>query len=357
VDRDEIAPRVMSYRPPIPNSVINLARQPIYPETDALAVYQRLFGSALLDTAAMLNQKRSVLDFMRGDLARLRALAPASERDKLDAHAVAIQSLEQSLRQTYGGVLANGVCAPPAPPLSYPLVPPLGGGTLDGISSTASHLKGVDYAPPIAGCTPGPAISCYAHQDLALSHLRVIKAAFSCDLARVATFSFSFGNNWVLFPSTFQGATIESWLSSDGLTPHHPPSSSNTPDVQLWLYQINQFYSTLTAQMLQEFESTPDLDGNNLLDNTIVVYVTEVARAWDHNQQNLPLLVFGGKNTRVDGGKYLKITDGQLGTQSGGVGNRPFNDFWLALSGVFGMEWGSLGNASQWTGPLPGVFV
>ena len=50
--------------------------------------------------------------------------------------------------------------------------------------------------------------------------------------------------------------------------------------------------------MLQEFATTPDIDGNMLIDNTVIVYLTEVARAWDHNQQNMPLIVFGGKNTR-----------------------------------------------------------
>jgi hypothetical protein len=89
--------------------------------------------------------------------------------------------------------------------------------------------------------------------------------------------------------------------------------------------------------VLQEFATAPDVDGNTLLDNTIVVYVTEVARAYDHNQQNVPLLVFGGKNTRLRGGTFLKVTGGQLTAQAGGTGNRPLNDFWLALAPIFGV--------------------
>ena len=93
----------------------------------------------------------------------------------------------------------------------------------------------------------------------------------------------------------------------------------------------------MTSTVLQEFATTPDIDGNMLLDNTVVVYLTEVARAADHNQQNMPLLIFGGKNTKVKGG------------------NRPFNDVWLALAPVFGVTMNSLGAASQYTGPLPGI--
>jgi len=69
-------------------------------------------------------------------------------------------------------------------------------------------LSGEDYYPAMAGCTVSPATSCHAHQDVAMNQLRLIKAAFACDLVRVATFMYSAGTNWVVFPSTFQGATI-----------------------------------------------------------------------------------------------------------------------------------------------------
>ena len=34
----------------------------------------------------------------------------------------------------------------------------------------------------------------------------------------------------------------------------------------------------------------------------------------------------------LKGGTYLKVTGGSLAPQSGGTGNRPFNDVWLALA-------------------------
>jgi hypothetical protein len=108
--------------------------------------------------------------------------------------------------------------------------------------------------------------------------------------------------------------------------------------------------------VLQEFATTPDIDGNMLLDNTIVVYVTEVARAFDSLQQNVPVILFGGKNTGLAGGTFLKVQDGTLPTQTGGTGNRPFNDLWLALAPAFGVSLTSLGASTQYTGPLPGVF-
>jgi hypothetical protein len=47
-DRDEIAPRVLSYLDALPNeSDISRARQPLYPDLQPIAVFNRLFGGGL----------------------------------------------------------------------------------------------------------------------------------------------------------------------------------------------------------------------------------------------------------------------------------------------------------------------
>jgi len=212
-----------------------------------------------------------------------------------------------------------------------------------------TKLSGVDYY------VPGMPDS-HPHLNLGMNQLRLIKTAFACNYVRVATFMWSAGTNWVVFPGSFQGASIKGNPQS---SPHPPPSHSDPsgdPATRDWLNQINIFYSQATSTILQEFATQPDMDGNMLLDNTVVVYLTEVARAWDHNQQNVPLLVFGGKNTKLKGGTFMKVTGGSLGAQTGGTGNRPFNDFWLSLMPVFGVNATSLGSKKQYTGPITGIF-
>ena len=60
--------------------------------------------------------KKSVLDFALKDLARLRTLAGASERPRLDAHEAIIRDMETRLDSaTNGGDLVNG-CVPGAKP-------------------------------------------------------------------------------------------------------------------------------------------------------------------------------------------------------------------------------------------------
>ena len=53
------------------------------------------------------------------------------------------------------------------------------------------------------------------------------------------------------------------------------------------------------------------------------------------------------------------MTGGTLATQTGGTGNRPFNDMWLALLPIFGVNSTVLSSASgalSSTGALPGIF-
>ena len=163
----------------------------------------------------------------------------------------------------------------------------------------------------------------------------------------------SAGTNWVVFPSAMGPARFPNGSS----TPHHPPSHVTDPATLDWLAQIDMFYALETSAFLQGLASTPDLDGNNLLDNTVVAYVTEVGRAFDHDQRNVPFLVFGGSNTHIRGGQYLRATGGPLPSIDAASGNRPTNDAWLSLAPVFGVSMTKLGAPTQSTGPLPGLLT
>ena len=342
--RDEVAPRVMSYRSPTGNADISRARQPLYPETAPLDTFKRVFAGPLppgTDPSVALARELSVVDFMRGDLARLRNLAPSSERNRLDAHADAIRQLESTIRMALAAI--PSVCTSPAAPPTFP--------TTTGRQSFAgesTNLSGVDYFDP---ADPNN----HPHQVLGQTYLALIKTAFLCDLARVVTFSWSSGTSWVSFPTTFDGATLSPGIASLS-SPHYPPLSSMSADAQGWWAAIDRFYAQQSSLAIQNMAAATDVDGNSLLDNTVVVYVTEVSRRWDHDQRNMPLLVFGGKNTGLKGGTFLKIADGPLPTQTGLTGNRPFNDFWLALAPAFGVTLSALGSAKQFTGPLSGLL-
>jgi hypothetical protein len=351
-DRDEIAPRVLSYLDPIPDQTnLSQARQPLMPETQPLNIYSRIFGGGMptADVERYIRQKKSVLDFMRADLARLRRLVPANETVKLDAQADAIRQLEASIQVSMGA--AGGACLKPDMPASFDMTGKGANGTLAPVGHP-STLSGVDYY--VSGGRNDPTIANdHPHWQLGMLQLAMIRAAFACDLVRVATFMWSAGTNWVVFPGTFNNKTIAGGLQS---TPHHPPSHATDAATAAWLAEIDMWYATRTAEALQAFDSMIDVDGNSLLDNTVVAYVSEIGRSYDHDQRNVPFALFGGKNTRLQTGQYLKINQGPQIGLDGMSSNRPTNDAWLALAPIFGInDLTSLGGPTQFSGVLPGV--
>ena len=353
-DRDEVAPRVLSYLDPLPNErEIERARQPLYPETQPIAVFNRLFAGALPPgttpdgAARLLAQKLSVLDFMRRDLARLQTLIPATEKVRLAAHADAIQKLETTIRASVS-IGPNPACTVPATPPTFTPV----GGRPPTSTSVFTTLPGLDYY------TAGEPDN-HPHQAVGRLHLALIKAAFACDLTRVATFMWASGTSWVEFPGNLDGVDLRlRGATTVASAPHHPVSHSSDADLRDWLAKIDGWYARQTSEALQEFAAQPDADGNNLLDNTVAAYVSEGGDPLQHDQSNVPFLVFGGKNTRIQGGKFIKATGGSLPSTPDRMStNRPTNDVWLALAPIFGVALDGLGAPTQFTGPLPDLVA
>src|SRR5260370_3721787 len=147
-DRDEVAPRVLSYLPPHAGQTdTGMARKPLYPEPQPLNVFNRVFGGSLptgTNSAQLLAQKKSVLDCMRSDLARMQTLVPSSERDRLVAHSDAIAQLEASIKTMYSTMTGTPVCSKPSMPMNY-------AATASGQMQTSTiytKQSGVDYYAP-----------------------------------------------------------------------------------------------------------------------------------------------------------------------------------------------------------------
>jgi hypothetical protein len=284
---------------------------------------------------------------MRRDLARLQALIPATEKVRLAAHADAIQKLEARIRASLPtDPTGPGVCATPAmPPMLTPLTGRMGGST-----SVFTTLPGFDdYTPGEPNNRP--------HETAGRLHLALIKAAFACDLTRVATFTWASGTSWVAFPGNLDGADLRlGGTTTLASAPHHPVTHTDADDVRDWLTKIDTWYARQTSAALQEFDAQRDADGNRLLDNTVAVYASEGGEPMQHDQTNVPFLVFGGKNTRIQGGQLIKVTDGGLpSTPDHAATNRSTNDVWLALAPIFGVDLPTLGDPTQFSGPLPGL--
>jgi hypothetical protein len=278
------------------------------PESRPDTLFSNIFAAAMPNLSAadferLRGQNKSILDFVSKDLTRLRGLVPRSQLPKLDAHLDGIASLEAKLTAAMPAA-GGSVCKPPAQ-ATLPAV--TGDLTIDEAQHTAASQN----------------------------QLAIILAAFQCDLTRVATFSFAHGNSALRFAKIIPG------FNDPGGSGHHDLSHQQTATA---LHsQIEQYYAQQLSTVLQAMKATPDGDGT-LLDHTLVVYFNECAYGWSHSIENMPLLLFGGKNLKLQTGRHLKF------------GMRYMNDVWAAIATAMGVPMNTYGDTAFSTGAVSGLF-
>ena len=106
------------------------ADKPRDPRVDPYGVYDDIFGNLTADPAELAKQRalrKSAIDFVKDDIAKLEARMPAADKPKLEAHLDAVRSVEKKLDPK--GQL-GGYCAPvtlgdkidPTAAKNYPMV-------------------------------------------------------------------------------------------------------------------------------------------------------------------------------------------------------------------------------------------
>lgn len=295
----ELSDATLTYRGP---------DDPIFPDTRPSRIFARVFSGVLPsgDTpenraliARIRANKHSVLDLVRDDLATLDRLAPAHERAKLEAHAEAIRNLEQRIDTPL-----SDTCIRPEIPIDGPL-------------DTDDFVE--------------------VGRNGALQ-LELVRAAFACDLTRQVTFMWSVGLSGLQFEALFPGMERISYH-------HFSHADAASPYVQARLGAVDTWFSEGTATFLRALASTESVDGGSLLDDTLVLYVNEVAEGASHVLTPMPAALFGGARTCLT---TERVVD---------AGGQTTNDLWLTIARQLGVAMPSLGNADQWSGPIPGIFV
>jgi hypothetical protein len=200
-------------------------------------------------------------------------------------------------------------------------LPPMPDATLTGKTGSRSEYMNTP--------TPAATDDSPIHEQIGKAHMGILKAAFICDLIRVGTFQWSPGTNPVSFKGLFPNAPNAIYM-------HHPTShiitsSSETmgslpaaglhQDVVNFLAAVQTWYNQKMADILLDWKATTDVYGGNLLANTIIPYVTEVAET-THTWNPLPAYIFGGSALGMKGGQYLN-------------GSWPMNSFWLTIAQAY----------------------
>ncbi len=206
-------------------------------------LFNRLFGANFVPPGGTSVEnprnllRRSILDGVTTDAARLRARLGKADQSRLDQHLTGVRALEQRITAAPPDVVAAN-CVKPA--------------------------------------APGSANSMREHTRLMADLLAM---AFACDLSRVVAYQFSSPASHVTYPDV--GYTGD--VHEDGHTRGITDEISG-----VYTFIVEQFATVLTA-----LKNMPEGAGN-VLDNSAFMATSCIAYGPSHGTEDYPLLVAGG---------------------------------------------------------------
>jgi hypothetical protein len=266
------------------------ANQPLPPMEDPMQAFTRIFGSSTLSAqqqAILLKRRKSVMDYAQGTLAGLATNVSADDRMRLQQHQDSIRQIEgQLLQQT-------AACAAP----------------------TVSTIDTNDI-------NNYPAVGKVQMDQLV--------AALACGQTRIASLQWSHSVSDIPLP----------WLSIG--TGHHTLSHAPDSDSasQASLVSINTWYAQQFAYLLGKMDSVKESNGT-LLDNSLVIWVNELAKGNVHSHNPLPVVMAGGCGGALKTGRLISFSTSQ-----------PHNNLLVTIANLFGTNITTFGNPAYCTGPL-----
>jgi len=276
-------------------------KAPIHPEMNAQAAFDRLFAGVTPSTgtppmedpnvARERAEQGAAVDFLKGDLERLRARVGTEDYQKIDAHLEGLLAIERRI--------TSGNPTTPTATCSLPERPPAGGGR------------------------NGP-----TYPDQIVDMIDVLASSLACDVTRVASLQLSYG---------FSNVT-HTWLGHSSA--HHSMSHDGT-DRRVELQAIDTWYAQQFAYLLEKLDSVPEGNGT-LLDNTLVVWGRELGST-AHRMERTPLIIAGGARGALTTGRFLNFDRQQHAA------------LLVSIAQLMGIETNTIGNREEDTGPLAGI--
>lgn len=258
--------------------------QPLPMEHDPSAAFVRLFGDgAGVDNAtrrARVQQRGSILDSLLTEVARLRESVAAPDRTKINGYLDSIRDVESRIQKA----------------LAYNAEMP-----------SFTRPAGVPEA--------------FADHAKLMFDLQLL--AFQGDVTRVGTF---------MIGREFSGRTYPEIGVPDA---HHPISHHQRDPLRMEkCAKINRYHAELFAYYLKRMKETPDGEGT-LLDHTAIVYGAGMSEGNGHVPENLPIVLAGGANGALSGGRHIKFAKGT-----------PLANFHLTLLDLLGVPVDKHGNST-----------
>ncbi|MCF3651634.1 DUF1552 domain-containing protein [Synoicihabitans lomoniglobus] len=269
------------------------ATQPMAPEVNPRAAFERLFGNgdaaASVESAARRSlYRRSILDYVLDDAQRLEARLGVDDRRKLDEYLTSVRELEVRIAR--------------ADQFPMPDVP-----------------TGVD--------APGMFETYEEHMELMYE---VMALAFQTDSTRIATFIVAHDGSNRPYPNI-------------GIRDGHHDLSHHRSDEEKKkkLAQINRYHVSRFSRFLDRLKSIPEGEGN-LLNHSTILYGSALSDGNEHSPVNLPILLAGQGGGRLNAGRHVRVEEGA-----------PMTNLYRSMLDTVGVSTETIGDS---TGKLDAVF-
>jgi hypothetical protein len=238
--------------------------QPIGPNANPSDVHRQIFSDAIAGEEALARRtadRRSVLSAVMEDYRSLQCKLGAEDRQKLKQHLSHVEEIEHRLG--LGGGAPGGACE---------------------VLDLGDPINFRDYRQL---------------PTLGRIQMDMLVMALTCDLTRVAALQWQ----------SPVGNIVYDWLGQSD--PHHDithrPESDQ--DAQRQLAEINHWYAGELAYLLEKMDSVIEGNGKTLLDNSVVVWTSEISTGWSHDRRDMPYLLAGGCRSTFSTGRLLKYTN------------------------------------------------
>ncbi len=270
------------------------ATQPMAPETNPRALFERLFGLTDSSQTAMANrlsasERMSLLDYVLEDANDLRKELAVNDRRKLDEYLSSTRDIERRIGQ--------------ASKFPIPDVPK------DSVLPIGVPEKYAD------------------HLSLMFDMLAL---AMQTDATRVATLLMAADGSNRAFPD------IGIPEGHHYLTHHQNETESHEKVGKIDLFYLEHF-----ARFLKRLADISDTDGNSVLHNSMIVYGGGIGDGNKHNHDNLPIILAGNGGGTLHGGRYHS------------AGSVPMTNLYLSLIDRMGID--SIESFGDSTGRLDSI--
>ncbi len=243
---------------------------PMPMETNPRIVFERMFGrpGSAKERVMRMQQNRSILDSVRGDVTDLERGLGARDRVRLDQYLDHVREIEERIQRS---------------------------------EHQATNELTIPNAPV------GIPVSWEEHASVMFD---LMALAFEADITRVFTFMLNREASQLVFPDL---QFNEPW--------HHTSHHGNDPQKLAALVRLNTWQMTLFGKFLDRLRSTAEGEGN-LLDHSQLFWGSGMSDSDAHSPLDVPFLMVG-KGAGIAGNRHVKAPKGtQLANVQLTVGQR-----------------------------------